>query len=100
MEYVRDNWGSFVSVVSLIITVIMVGIAIWRTGQAQKSAKAAEAASSETKAALTRTLAIVDLERAIGLIQRLKSFHTAGRWEASSQHYQLLRVMLGDIDTT
>ena len=91
MQYVLDNWGSFVGLVSLIVTVIGLFMVFRRAGEARKSATAAEAASLETRAALTRTLAIVDLERAIGLIQRLKSFHTAGRWEASSQHYQSLR---------
>lgn len=100
MEYVRDNWGSFVSLVSLIITVIMVGIAIWRTGQAQKSAKAAEAASVAARGAITRVLTIVDLERAKALIQRLKALHREAKWEVCLEHYPELRHMLADVQTT
>lgn len=97
MEYFLGNWGSFVSLVSLVITVIMVGIAIWRAGQARESAKAAEMASIEARGAITRVLTIVDLERAISLIQRLKVLHREGKWEACLEHYPVLRQMLSDI---
>ena len=100
MEYVRDNWGSFVSLVSLIITVVMVGFAIRRASQARESAKAAEVASIEARGAITRVLTIVDLERAIALVQRLKVLHREAKWEACLEHYPDLRHMLTDIRTT
>ena len=100
MEYVRDNWGSFVSLISLIITVIMVGIAIRRANQARMSANAAEAASIDARGAITRVLTIVDLERAIALVQRLKVLHREAKWEACLEHYPDLRHMLADIQTT
>ncbi|PKB79120.1 MAG: hypothetical protein BZY88_14925 [SAR202 cluster bacterium Io17-Chloro-G9] len=100
MEYVRDNWGSFVSLVSLIITVTMVGFAIWRAGQAKESAEAAEKASIEARGAITRVLTIVDLERAIAQVQRLKVLHRESKWEACLEHYADLRHMLADIERT
>ena len=100
MEYVRDNWGSFVSLISLIITVIMVGIAIRRANQARMSANAAEAASIDARGAITRVLTIVDLERAIALVQRLKVLHRESKWEACIGHYPDLRQMLSDIQKT
>ena len=39
----------------------------------------------------------VDLQRAIGLIERIKTLHDNSRWEASTEHYQTLRAMLSDV---
>ena len=39
----------------------------------------------------------MDLQRAIGLIQRIKTLHDNDRWEASRELYQSLREMLSDI---
>ena len=91
MEYFLVNWGSLVSLVSLIITVIMAGIAKWRASQARASATAAETASIEARSAITRVLTIVDLERAIALVQRLKVLHREAKWEACLEHYPVLR---------
>lgn len=70
MDYFVDNWGNFVGLLSLVITIIGFGVAIHRATQARESAAGAEAASQETRDAITRVLAVVDLERAIALIQR------------------------------
>lgn len=98
MDYFLDNWGSFVGLLSLIVTIIGFGVAIHRATQARKSAAAAEAASQETRDAITRVLTVVDLERAIALVQRLKVLHRDNKWDASLGHYQELRAMLSDID--
>ena len=37
------------------------------------------------------------MERAIGLIERIKTLHDNDNWEASREHYQELRAMLSDI---
>lgn len=90
MSYFLDNWGSFVGVLSLVITIIGFIIAIRRATQART-------ASREARAAVIRVLSIADLQRAIALIQRLKDLHRDSKWEASLEHYQALRVMLADI---
>ncbi len=36
----------------------------------------------------------VDLQRAIGLIQLVKTLHDNNQWEAAKEHYQTLREML------
>ena len=46
---------------------------------------------------MARHLQAVELQRAIGLIERLKTLHDIGRWEASTEHYQTLREMLSDV---
>jgi len=98
MEYFLDNWGSFVGLLSLIVTIIGFAVAIHRATQARTSAAAAEAASHETRDAITRVLTVVDLERAIALIERLKTLHRDNKWDANLGHYQDLRAMLADID--
>jgi hypothetical protein len=100
IEYAVDNLGSFVSLVSLVITVIMVGLAIRRASQAKESAKASEVASIEARGAITWSLTIVDLERAKALPQRLKDLHRASKWEATVEHYEELRQMLFNTDST
>ncbi len=37
------------------------------------------------------------MQRAIGLIERIKTLHDNDRWEASREHYQTLRAMLSDV---
>ncbi len=37
------------------------------------------------------------MQRAIGLIQRIKTLHDNDQWEASQEHYQTLREMLSDV---
>ncbi len=55
--------------------------------------------STETRSTITRVLTIVDLQKAIDLIQRVKLLHRDSKWEASLEHYQTLRSMLADIET-
>ena len=71
---------------------------IRRATQARSAAAAAQAASQETRNAMTQTMAVVDLQRAIALVQRLKVLHRDDNWEASLEHYQPLRAMLSDIN--
>ena len=54
-------------------------------------------AASETRDRIAHHLQAVDLERAIGLIERIKTLHDNDRWEASREHYQTLRAMLSDV---
>lgn len=100
MNYFLDNVGSFIGGAGLFITIIGAVIsyrAFLRAGKARDAASAAEVASNETRAAMTRSLTTVDLERAIALVQRLKELHRSNKWETSLEHYQPLRVMLSEI---
>ena len=97
MDYFLGNWGSFVGVLSLIITIIGFVIAIRRATQARTAAQAAEMASRQVREAIGQRLTATDLTRAIQLIQRIKDFHRDQRWEVSLQHYQILRSTLADI---
>ena len=92
MNYFLENWGSFVGVLSLVITIIGFIIAIRRATQART-------ASREARAAVIRVLSIADLQRAIALIQRLKDLHRDSKWAATLEHYQPLRAMLADINS-
>jgi hypothetical protein len=92
MTYFLENWGSFVGVLSLIITIIGFFIAIRRATEART-------ASREARAAVIKVLSTADLQRAIALIQRLKDLHRDSKWETSLEHYQPLRAMLADINS-
>ena len=99
MNWLGDNWGSVVSSVGLAIAVGGIALAIYRASRAEKAAISAVNASEETRDIITRVLSIVDSQKAISLIQRVKLLHRDEKWEASLEHYQTLRSMLADIET-
>lgn len=102
MNYFLDNWGSIASVAGVVVSLLGLWaalVAVKRAGKARESADAAQKATVETRAAMTRVLTVVDLQRAIALIQRLKDLHRDSKWQASLEHYQPLRAMLADIDS-
>ena len=101
MDYFLDNWGSVASVLGLVVTAaggIISYLAFRRAGKARDAAAAAEVASKETRAAMVSALAVVDLQRAIALLQRLKALHRDRKWEIGLEQYQPLRAMLADIE--
>ena len=97
MSYFLENWGSFVGVLSLVITIIGFFIAIRRATQARSAATAAKEVSAETRVAISRVLTGVDLDRTIVLVEQLKSLQSADNWEVSLKFYQPLRAMLAEI---
>ena len=98
LDYLLDNWGSFASALGLVATVIGLVLVFRRAGEARQSAIDARTASQETRESITSVLTIVDLERAIALVQRLKQLHREQKWEVSLELYQPLRVMLTEIN--
>ena len=104
MEFWSINWGDVVSGLGLAVS--LVGL-VWvflearsarSASQAAESAShAAELAASETRDQIAIHLQTIDLQRAIGLIERIKTLHDGYRWEAAREHYQALRAMLSDV---
>ena len=92
-----NSWGGLIGLVGAVLSLFGLAASIWAVYRAGKARDAAEAARRETRSALTRALATVDLERAIALVQRLKELHRDNRREASLVLYPILRVMLVDI---
>ena len=82
--------GAAISTVGLIATIIVA----WG---ARSASRAARTAAIATNNSIERHLQAVDLERAIGLIQRIKLLHDIARWEAAMEQYQVLRMMLSGI---
>ena len=81
MDWLGDNWGSVIGTLGLVATVIGLVIVFRRAGEARKSAAAAENASQETQQSIVRVLTVVDLERAIAMLQRLKQLHRDRKWK-------------------
>lgn len=92
-----NSWGGLIGLAGAALSLFGLAASGWAVYRAGKARDAAEAARRETRSALTRALATVDLERAIALAQRLKELHQENRWEISAVLYQTLRVMLIDI---
>lgn len=97
MGFWSSTWGDVATVLGIVVALCGFAWAIWEARRARSASEAAEAAASETSAQIARHLQTVDLQRAIGLIQRIKTLHDNDRWEASGEHYQPLRETLSDI---
>lgn len=97
MEFWSNNWGDAATAFGIIISLVGLGWAIREARGARSASQAAQAAASETRDQIARHLQAVDLQRAIGLIERIKTLHDNDRWEASTEHYQTLREMISDV---
>ena len=89
-EFWSTTWGDVATSLGILASLGGVGWAI-------HEASSARVASEKAEAAIARHLQAVDLQRAIGLIERIKTLHDSDRWEAGREHYQTLRVMLSDV---
>ena len=90
MDFIAENW---IGILGLIV-----GVAgLWYAVTARRAAKSAEASERDARQALTRTLRLVDVQEAVGLISRLKLMHRVGHWDSALELYQSLRRMLSDI---
>ena len=96
-EFWTSTWGDAATAVGIVVSLIGLGWAIKEARGARSASRAAEFAASETRDQIGRHLQAVDLQRAIGLIERIKTLHDNSRWEASTEHYQTLRAMLSDV---
>ena len=90
MEFWPVTWGDVATVVGIIVS--LTGLA-W----AIIVVRGARSAARETRDQIAHHLQTVDLQRAIALIQRIKTLHDSDRWEAFREHYQTLREMLLDV---
>ena len=97
MEFWLTSWGDVATVVGIIVSLGAIVWAIKEARGARSASQAAETAASETRDQIQRHLQTVDLHRAIGLIERIKTLHDNDRWEAAREHYQELRAMLSDV---
>ena len=97
MEFWSANWGELATLVGMIVSLGGLGWAIKEARGARSASEAAEAAARETRTQVAHHLQAVDLQRAIGLVDRIKTLHDNDRWEASRELYQTLRAMLSDV---
>ena len=88
------TWGDIATVIGTLISLGALAWAIWEAHGAKAASVAAEVAANEVREQIARHLQVTDLQRGIGLIERIKTLHDNGRWEASTEHYQTLREML------
>ncbi len=97
MEFWSATWGDAATVVGILVSLGGLGWAITEARGARSASQAAQTAADETRDQIARHLQTVDLQRAIGLIQLVKTLHDNSQWEAAREHYQTLREMLTGI---
>lgn len=97
MGFIGEQWGDLSSGAGFILALIGLAWAAIQSGRAQSSAEAAKKAANSARIAIGQHLLIVDMERAISLIERLKLLHRNESWEAAQENYQTLRATLSAI---
>ena len=97
MEFLQSHWGDLFSVFGVLVSLFGLAWAVREARGARSAAQEAQRVTRETSDRIGRHLVVVDLERAVALIQRLKLLHDTGRWEAALEQYQTLRAMLSAI---
>jgi hypothetical protein len=93
LQWLGKNWGNAASVGGL----VGVALAFWQLVRTRKAAEAAKDAAEETGLAIRRVLTISDIERAIALLERLKEYHRANKWEVAAALYGQVASLLADI---
>ena len=97
MEFWSTTWGDIATFVGIIVSLGGLSWAIIEANGARTASEAAELAAKEARDQIAHRLQTADLQRAIGLIERIKTLHGNDRWEASVELYQSLRAMLSDV---
>ncbi len=93
LEWLRENW---VDLLSFILTLVGLGIAFVQVKKARTAAEAASEAAKATQEALSKSLTIGDLMKAIALLEKVKIHHRADKWEVAIEWYQPIRAALAD----
>lgn len=97
MGFWAVTWGDWATVAGILVSLVGLGWAIREARRARSASEAARSAANEAREQIAHHLQTVDLQRAIGLIERIKTLHDNDRWEGSREHYQTLRAMLSDV---
>lgn len=86
-------WNLGVGIAGLVASIVGLTFAFF----ALLAATSAKKAATEAREALTRTLRLVDVERAVAMISHLKLLHRMDDWSSAAELYQYLRRMLSEI---
>ena len=97
MDFLIDHWGSLASVIGGVVSAVGLGWVMIVAQGARSAAQAAQKATDEARDNIRRNLQLVDLERSIALIERIKLLHSIERWESASELYPVLRAMISAI---
>ena len=95
--FVIDHLGSLASVIGVIVSAVGLGWVVIVARGARSAAQAAEKATTEARDNIGRNLQLIDLERSIALIERIKLLHSIERWESALELYPVLRTMISAI---
>ncbi len=96
LEWLRENWVNLLGLLSFVLTLVGLGIAFVQVKKARTAAEAASEAAKATQEALSKSLTIGDLKNAIALLEKVKSYHRADKWEVAIEWYQPIRAALAD----
>lgn len=93
--FFEQHWGDLASVAGVALALASFGAALW----ARFTAKSAEAAAQEARAAMTRTLRSVDLQRAVSDARRLTDTIRDGKYEVAAEVVIRILLALSDLES-
>ena len=84
MDFWPVTWGDLATLAGIIVSLGGLGWAIREARGARSASESANIDTIETKGQITRYLQTEDLQRAIGLIERIKTLHDNDLSEVAS----------------
>ena len=94
---VGQNWGDVASAISVVVSLVALGWAIYQSHKARSVSDAAHEAAQGARNDVVRYSRVVGLERAIALIQYIKGLHRMDLWGVALVQYQSLRMMISEV---
>lgn len=91
--FLEQHWGDLASVAGFVLALASFGAALW----ARFTAKSAETAAREARAAVTRTLRGVDVQRAIAEGWRLVDAVRQGQYQVGAAVVPRILIVLTDL---
>ena len=92
-----DDAGSIASLAGLAVSLGGLAIAIWQIKKLRGETRAANEAAAETRRALQREVAGINLTRVNERIDGLKELHRRGEWDRALDRYTEIRRTLIDV---
>lgn len=97
MDWFGDNWGNLASVLGVAVSVVGFTLAVCQIRKTKTAAEAARTAADNARAALSRSITIGDVDRAVERIERVKTEVNLGRIDIAKEHLLDIMRMLADI---
>ena len=95
--FLATNWADVLTAAGLAVTLFGLYKAFRASRDAKTASEAAEDAAQAAMSQFSRELQLVHLQRAVSVINSIKTLQSVNRWAASAELYPWLAAMLTDV---